>query len=303
MPPGKIAVAVIHGIGNTPPTFADGMKEKLTQRFVAHGGRAEDLVVEPVYWSPVVEGREEELLRRVEAGGTLRYEGLRQFMVEFAADAIAYQPTPNDRHVYDGIHAEVARTLRTLAQKAGPKAPLCIVAHSLGTVVASNYVYDAQTEHGHVKHARKHPETPLLSGPVRAQMGDSPLERLETLSHLVTLGSPIALWSLRYPNADPRKDYGVPITVPSPLLDVHHPGLSAAGAGWTNVYDADDVIGYPLKGLNEAYARAVKEDLQMNVGNALTSWNPLSHQYYWTDGGVNDAIARRLAEAHRAMAR
>jgi hypothetical protein len=297
----KIAVAIIHGIGNTERTFADGMMDRLERRFVAHGGAAGDLVMEPVFWSDVLEKREEELLRRVGKGGTMRYDKLREFMVEFAADAIAYQPTPNDRHVYDGIHACVARSLGVLAGKAGPEAPLCIVAHSLGTVIASNYVYDMQTEAGHVKHARRHPEKRLLSEPVRLEVGETPLERLETLSHLVTMGSPIALWGLRYPNDDPQKDYGVPITVPSPLLSARHPGLVEAGAGWTNVYDADDVIGYPLKTLNAAYGHAVREDLEMNVGSLLTSWNPASHQGYWTDAGVNDAIAKRLAEAWRVV--
>jgi hypothetical protein len=295
----KLAVAIIHGIGNEPPTFADAFMAALERRFVAHGGRAEDLVQEPVYWSDVLEGREEELLRRLEAGGALRWHGLRAFMVEWAADAIAYQPTPNDRHVYDGIHARLAAALRRLSRRAGPDAPLCLVAHSLGTVIASNYVYDVQTEHGHVKREREDPTKPLLTEPVRREMGDAPLDRLETLFHLVTMGSPLALWSLRFPNADPRKDYGVPIVVPSPLLEARWPALLPV-AGWTNVYDADDVIGYPLKGLNDAYARAVREDVQVNVGTLLTNWNPASHGYYWTEAGVDDAIARRLAEAHRA---
>jgi len=36
-------------------------------------------------------------------------------------------------------------------------------------------------------------------------IGNTPLERGETLTLLYTLGSPIAIWSLRYP------DFGVPI--------------------------------------------------------------------------------------------
>ncbi|MEA3198676.1 MAG: hypothetical protein QOE90_104 [Thermoplasmata archaeon] len=294
----KIAVAILHGIGNTPPDFAEGMRGALTRRYVRGGGRADDLAIEPVWWSPVLESREERLLDRVEAGDGLRYRFLRQFLMESAGDAVAYQPTPTDRHVYDGIHAVLAATLRKLADRAGPDAPLVIVAHSLGTVIASNYVYDVQTEQGHVKHARKDPERPLIAEPVRREMRETPLERLETLSHLVTMGSPIALWSLRYRSADPAKEYGVPITVPSPLLD---PRLAAAGAGWTNVYDRDDVIGSPLRPINEAYRRAVREDVAVDVGGPLTSWNPASHGHYWTDPRVNDLIARQLVALRRAM--
>lgn len=298
----KLAVAILHGIGNEAPDFASGMIAEVARRFAHHGGREEDLAFAPVYWAPVLEKREEELLRRANAGGELRYQFLRRFMVEFAADAIAYQPTPTDRHVYDDVHAVLARALRTLAEKAGPDAPLMIVAHSLGTVIASNYVYDVQTEAGHVKHERKDPTRPLVAPRVRDEMGATPLERLETLSHLVTFGSPIALWSLRFPNQDPRKDYGTPITVPSPLLRARHPALVAAGAcGWTNLYDADDVIAYPLRALNDAYKDAVREDVAVNVGGLLTSWNPASHNMYWTDNGVTDLIARKLADAAKAL--
>ena len=33
-----------------------------------------------------------------------------------------------------------------LAQEAGPDAPLCVIAHSLGTIIASNYIYDLQVD-------------------------------------------------------------------------------------------------------------------------------------------------------------
>jgi len=49
---------------------------------------------------------------------------LRRFLVDFAADAIAYQPTPSDRQIYDTIHTVFAQTLGKLATDAGEKAPL-----------------------------------------------------------------------------------------------------------------------------------------------------------------------------------
>ncbi|MBL0059029.1 MAG: hypothetical protein IPP35_07955 [Elusimicrobia bacterium] len=88
----KIAVAIIHGVGNTPADFADGMIADIRRRFANAGAANEDLVLKPVYWSPVVQGMEDELSRRVRLGGPLGYGALRDFMVSFAGDAIAYQP-------------------------------------------------------------------------------------------------------------------------------------------------------------------------------------------------------------------
>lgn len=282
--PQKIAVAIIHGIGNQTPDFADETMTELRSRFsklVAGQSPdpASELAMEPVYWATELQDQEAELWSRLRKGGDLDFLSLRQFMVNFAADAIAYQPAPKERDAYDRIHARVAASLNTLAANAGPAAPLCIIAHSLGTVIASNFIYDLE------KNARKK----LISRRVRNEMDDTPLERGETLTSLYTFGSPIALWSLRY------DDFGRPVDVPSPKLVGHHPAVVPV-AEWINFYDEDDVIGYPLRTLNDAYKKAVKEDIQVNAGGWLSSWSPLSHNGYWTDNDVTKPIAAGLAK-------
>lgn len=281
--PQKIAVAIVHGIGNQTPDFAEGTMAELRSRFSKLvGGQTPDpaaeIVMEPVYWAPELQDQETELWSRLRKGGDLDFLSLRRFMVNFAADAIAYQPAPKERDAYDRIHARVAASMNKLAVAAGPAAPLCIIAHSLGTVIASNYIYDLG------KHARKK----LICRRVRNEMDDTPLERGETLASLYTFGSPIALWSLRYP------DFGRPVDVPSPKLAGHHPAVAPV-AEWINFYDEDDVIGYPLRTLNDAYKKAVKADIQVNAGGLLASWNPLSHNGYWTDNDVTKPIAAGLA--------
>ncbi len=285
--PQPIAVAIIHGVGKQDPHFADGMAQELRDRFARRVGKkvedpASAVVIRPVYWAPVLQNVEGILWKRMKQGGELDFTTLRRFLVDFAADAIAYQPTPSDRKIYDGIHQVVARTLGELAAEAGEKAPLCVIAHSLGSVIASNYLYDLEVE----------PTRKIILAGVRRVMGNTPLERGETLTLFYTLGSPIAIWSLRY------RDFGVPIRVPSPALAEHHPGLKGE---WVNYYDEDDVIGYPLKTLNAAYRRVVKADRGVNAGGLLSSWNPASHLGYWTDNDVTGPIAGALARTWRAV--
>lgn len=282
----KIAVAIVHGVGITKTDFADAMIEEIKRRFTKETGSdaGEALVFRPVYWGHILQQPEDELWRRMKQGGELDFTSLRRFMVSFAADALAYQPAEDEKDKYEEIHAVCARELCWLADNAGPDAPLVVIAHSLGTIIASNYFYDLG------KFRR------LVGEAVRAEMNvkRTALERGETLTCLYTLGSPIALWSLRY------DDFGRPIEVPSAALGDHHPAL-LPHAGWENYYDPDDIIGYPLKSLNPAYAAAVKRDVPVNAGGLLTSWNPGSHIAYWEDNDVTVPITKKLVDLWHAM--
>jgi hypothetical protein len=241
------------------------------------------LVFEEINWSDALQRREDRLWRRLASAGPMRYRRLRHFMVDFAADAIAYQPAPSDRTAYDAVHQIVAEGLGRLAHRAGGRAPLCIVSHSLGTVIASNYVYDLSKR-------RKS----FMCPRVRTAIGTTPLQLGETLSLFYTMGSPIALWGIRYPH------FGDPIRFPPRELSRHHPEIKAE---WVNLYDPDDVVAYPLKSLCARYRAAVTEDCPVDVGSILERWNPLSHLGYWNDGKVADAIANGLARVwHQSSA-
>jgi len=293
--PHPVAILFLHGIGRTDPGYSQPMQHDLVRAFASRvrdipSNPAKQIVFEEGSWSEALQGSEDKLWSRMVGGGAdgpsntegraeLRYESLRHFMVDFAADAIAYQPTHSDRSAYDAVHLRVADSLARLAKKAGPRAPLCIIAHSLGTVIASNYFYDLAKPRGS-----------FLDPSVRARIGSTPLERGKTLALFYTLGSPIALWSLRYPG------FGVPLRFPSLALGRIHPAIEAS---WVNVYDPDDVIGYPLRSLNAAYARSVTEDRPVEVGSWLTGWNPLSHTAYWSNRSLANEIGADLSRVWR----
>ena len=157
------------------------------------------------------------------------------------------------------------------------------MSHSLGTVIASNFFYDLQAHSS---------ERPLIAQNVLPRLGDTPLTWGETLTLFYTMGSPIALWSLRYEN------FGRPIHVPSPKLRSHYPNLAGE---WVNFYDKADIIGYPLKELNPDYSREVTSDCPVLAGGPFTFWNPLSHVEYFDDTDVLGPIAQGLVGVWRTI--
>jgi hypothetical protein len=48
--------------------------------------------------------------------------------------------------------------------------------------------------------------------------------------------------------------------------------------------------------MNDEYEKIVTEDREVNAGNILQSWNPLSHNGYWTDREVIEPISSSLVE-------
>jgi len=270
--PYRLGVLVIHGIGEQTEDFAAGLVDEVSDRL---GSRAGEVCWMPVHWAPLLEASETALLTRLSGGGDLDWGWLRRFVVHFLADAVAYQRVPGESArpgVYVAIHSLIARKLNELRERIRANAPaealeppLLVIAHSLGGHMMSNYIWDQQYPHE-----------------LRGQALATPFERAESLAGMVTFGCNIPLFALALPDIRP-------IAFPAA-------GLSAplkAAAKWLNLYDPDDVLGYPLRPLSNAYAETV-EDVIVNVGNPLTSWNPASHNAYWTDDDVTKPVARLI---------
>jgi hypothetical protein len=273
----RIGVAVVHGVGKQGPEFVEKIAGELRSRCKKQCG--DDIVIRPVHWGGEMQAMEDELWDRLKVGGPLDFIELRRFLIDFVGDAFAYQPSTSNRDTYDRVHSVLAKAIRGLAQEAGETAPLCVIAHSLGSIIASNYIYDLQNPW-------------LISPEVRHLMGDTPMDRGETLALLYTLGSPLAIFCLRF------KDFGKPIEVPSPVLAQHYPDLKGE---WVNFYDRDDVIGFPLRTLSRAYQKVVTRDREVNVGSPFMNWTPLSHMHYWTDRDVIVPISRSLIRTWKTV--
>jgi hypothetical protein len=253
----------------------------LEERFVKVCPDSE-LVCEGIYWADITERLEQKLKDKMK-GYELRWDSLidaRGFVISSLGDAIAYQPVPDEdcpnpqEYIYDDIHARFAEKLGQLASRAGANAPLCLIAHSLGTVITSNFLYDLQND-------KLRPRVRRI-----VERGNTPLGRGETLTHFYMMGSPIALWTMRF------EDFGVPIVVPAPPIRSMQPDIGE----WVNFYDKDDVIAYPIKSLNDRYEEHVTADVEVS-NPGLLSGTPLgSHGGYYKSNQVLDRIVHSLAQ-------
>ncbi|MDF1502763.1 hypothetical protein [Roseisolibacter sp. H3M3-2] len=276
----RTGVLLVHGMGEqSERTFGVEFERAIRPRLARRGVGDAEVAFRRGYWADLLNDRERDLLAQLGRGGPLAYRGLRGFVVNALGDAVAYRRAPTGgRSVYDDVHDRMHDHLGALRRALGDvDAPVVVVAHSLGSVIASDYLWDAQ-----------HPATGRTPA-------DTPFERLHTLAGLVTFGSTLPLFTLGLPKvvavAPPRE---------SPLLS---PAVRAV-ARWHNYYDPDDVLGWPLRTVEplaplapgeHAYADAVDADHAIEVGSALTGWSPAAHVGYWEDRNFLEPVADQIA--------
>jgi len=262
----KLAVVVIHGMGSQSSDFAEDMIEELNERVTDLGKDPDSIAWKPIYWANIVEPRQQEYLRDAKRVGDLDYISLRKFMLSAFGDASAYQKVPGSgNNTYNKIHKRIQNNIKSLYEHGlgSQSKPLLVLAHSLGGHIMSNYIWDMQ-------HSQN--------------TGLSSFERMEKLSGIITFGCNIPLFTFAYSNVQP--------------VEFPPKTLSAAlkkKAKWLNYYDPDDVLGYPLKAINEDYEKTVTKDISINVGGLFSSWNPMAHSEYWTDNDFTKPVAKYIS--------
>lgn len=283
---GQVALIAVHGMGDTPPGYADGLMAQLRSRL---GPLADAVVMRSVYYQGILHDNQRLVWERSAATGQVRFDALRRFVLYGLGDAAGLENRKEiPGSVYEQAQGEIAATLLS-AHAVRPGMPVVFVAQSLGCQALSSYIYDAQ------KAAAGRPVGAGIWRNVDAWAGAA-LGRALTASEraflgantcagLVTTGCNIPIFVAAH-----KEMHIIPIAPPTALFK------------WINYYDPDDVLGWPLQPLSAGY-RALVEDRPINAGGGvgdllLRSWNPLAHNGYWDDGAVLDAIAamlRRLA--------
>jgi len=273
-----IGVLVIHGMGDQKENFLDEFKNGITH-FYSSLGR-DEITIEKIYWADVLAVEEKEILNRTSHESLSFQNFLRPFVVNYLADVIAYQKTfeksdlnkkqkdkYGDRGIYFLIQQRISDAVKKLKDAYGENVPIVMIGHSLGSVMMLNYIHDMQKD--------------TVVKIVRNWNYEDSLN----LVGLVTMGSPLALWLLRF------NEFGKAVKFPLQTTEQKY----LESAKWYNFFDPEDILAYPLKKLNDTYIELTAlEDIKIDVGNIFSSWTPLSHNGYFKSLEIMEFIARYL---------
>lgn len=193
----------------------------------------------------------------VRYGAELLARAARTFLLAAAADILLYQEPDRRRWVWGRVAAAMAAVLER-AGASGTEVPVSIIAHSMGIMIAHDFLYALK---------RRTPD-------VLDTLPDALRRRVEAgwrPQHLITMGSPIAPLLLR--------DVQVEIPLPVPPVDL--------SGDWVNFFEPGDPVAFPI---DRVLSRDQVLDLEVqSVG--------LPHLGYWRNVAVAQEIAGLLSRA------
>lgn len=315
--PRHVAVAFVHGIFTNDPKFADDMKKGLRARL----GELKTFVdFESVYWANHVRGQQDNFMSRVQAKSGIVDNRLRRAVIQGLGDAAAYQKTKKRKNsIYYDVHGEISKTLARFNEL--PKgSPLILIGHSLGCHIISTYAWDmnklkqsdsngAKREAADQAKSQKEQDEDEEDAKLRVELhGASPLCRLDTLAGLVTFGCNIPLFTFtfgphgifpitRSPQDNAGNALGAPAFPGSAL-----PSALRDKAKWLNFYNERDVLGFPLKPLNDFFDGEPRlEDICVQKETPLSRLLPYffcysAHVGYWNNPMVLDRTAELIRD-------
>ena len=265
MPNKDLLLLTSHGMGETDRNYWRGLDSSLTK--LIKPATWNRIQFQPIYYQDVVQQNQYDVWARTLLEHKLDWQLLRRFMLFGFSDAATLEHhSDNPESPYVIAQRVIRDTLRQgLASMRSASAPVAIVAQSLGGQVISNYIWDSQRDEGIWKHEPLPDLTPA----------ENKFLRLGTLRLMLTTGCNIPFFVSGLKKIEP-------ITKPTPDFR------------WSNYFDKDDILGWPLRPLSPGYRKIVNEDVQINSGSIFTGWNPASHTGYWTDKDFTKPAAQKL---------
>jgi hypothetical protein len=252
-----VVVIFVHGILAKGPQYAKAMEDALTKRLP---GQAHNVRFKSVYWADLVRNRQNNFMKDARDAEQVINNRLRRFFLEGMGDAAAYQKTWDRKNsIYHKVHQRIDDAFNEFDSREWRDAHLIFIGHSLGCHIISSYVWDTNRlkQYSELEIEKQTAETRKIWEGLQEA---SPIRRLDTLAGLVTLGSNMPLFTFTF-----GPDQVFPIT----CVSEHHakrnlrpafPGAALQTAAleqarWLNFFSKRDVLGFPLKPLNERYRK------------------------------------------------
>ncbi|MHC4553021.1 MAG: hypothetical protein ACYSUT_09705 [Planctomycetota bacterium] len=257
-----VAVIAVHGMGDAQRDFAEDLKEELVGKLGQ--SKWNRVHFDTIFYSHILQSHEKAVFESMRK--KVDYVKLRKFLLYGISDAAGLE---RNAHLKNSPYQQAQEVIRETLVRCGKalgdfKKPVILVAHSLGCQVLSNYIWDSQS---------KSPGQGIWKGKKPTNTLSDKFYRFKTLRAFYTTGCNIPIFVAGFPKAKIN-------------------AVTTNGKGynflWHNFYDEDDVLGWPLKPLSPSYKQQVYRDHEINAGGGFfsslwTSWNPLSHNGYWSD--------------------
>ena len=301
--PRHVGIVFVHGILGNEFDFAAKMEDKIRKRLPET--LQDYLHFRSVFWAGVVRRHKRDYFGRARSTGRVWHNRLRRYVVEGLGDAAAYQKTRVRKNsVYFAVQEAISSEIESLETRGRKSDPLIFIGHSLGCPVISSYVWDlnklTQRTEAEIKKIEDTDEQKLWY-----QLKDaSPLRRLKTLAGIVTLGNNMPMFTFTF---GPDAVYPITSRVLLSSGQVIEPAFPGAElpealrkqARWLNYYSKTDLLGFPVKPLNDEYRNA-ESIFDICVSSESPwfipyFWCILAHVRYWT----NRTVLRGTAELIR----
>lgn len=265
----SIALLTIHGMGETPKNY----HKLFLERVKTYVGKDawKHVAFESIFYQDILQANQAKIYGRMRSH--IRGQDVRRFLLYNFSDAASLDYRKEQLNsAYHEAQLRIANSLRKVYEKCGQRdVPVVILAYSLGCHVISNYIWDAQ---------QTTPKAGLWANKTSFQdAAEEGFVRLHSLSNLITIGCNIPVFVAGYKDIQP-------FNKPSRAFK------------WLNLYDKDDVLGWPLEPLSAGYRKLVK-DVSINANEHLSdlllkSWNPYSHEHYFGDRAVVQSVGDAL---------
>ena len=280
----RVGFVTLHGMGQQDESYS----EPLIRRVVAALTPDELAAVtfNSVFYQRELQRNETKLWDWTVKRDRLNWQSLRKFVLFSLADAVGFETDKEEEESsYFRTQIKIALTLLQARDQMDGDGPLVIFAHSLGAQVFSSYLWDARR----ILYGTQ-ATAGIWAGDVKKTLDESLKPRALTSAEInflrggnvvafITVGCNIPVFLAAHNRMTIR-----PIEPPSDQFQ------------WHNIYNPNDVLGWPLQPLGPDYERLV-QDHAVPVGGWLRWWNPLSHTGYWTNDTVLSQVIAQLRRA------
>jgi pimeloyl-ACP methyl ester carboxylesterase len=292
--PRDVAIVFVHGIQARDFDYSVPMRTKVLKALPR--SLRPHAKFRSVFWADIVRGRSQLYLQQALLSTHIADTSYRRLVVEGLGDAAAYQKTRSrDNSAYYQIQERITNVLRDADAREDPNRPLIFIGHSLGCHIVSSYAWDINRLKQMTEEQLAGWDDTVATSFVAELRAASPFRQLGTFAGFVTMGSNMPLFTFMF---GPDKVY--PITrypdasrLPA-FPGANLPAAVAAKARWLNFYSPSDILGYPLKCLNNAYReeKRLSDWEVISEGYLRSRFLPASmnamraHTGYWTNRTV-----------------